>query len=132
MKNSIVKLALFSMIGLSVLTACSKDDDDNKTSDSRNVKYEITGNATGTFDATYISASGAGANVTPTSIPWSKEIVVQAGVASVGLSSAVIGATPGKTIISKIYVGGVEKKSETATVQSDGRAIIAGLSYTFK
>ncbi|WP_017258157.1 MmpS family transport accessory protein [Pedobacter arcticus] len=130
MKNSIVKLALFCTVGLSTLNSCSKDDDSN--SDSRNVKYEITGNATGTFDATYITGSGSGANEAPTALPWSKEIVVQAGIAKVIINSAVIGATPGKTITTKIFIGGVVKKEQSAVVQSNGSAIIAGLDYTFK
>lgn len=133
MKNSILKASLFMIITASALMSCSKNDDDNnKPSDSRTVKYEITGNATGTFDVTYISASGAGANEAPTSLPWSKEVVVQNGVAGIIINSAVMGATPGKIITTKIYVGGVEKKSESATVQSNGTAVIAGLSYTFK
>lgn len=131
MKNSIVRLVLGSMIGVSMLVSCSKDDDSPKGSDSRKVKYEITGTATGTFDFSYITASGAATNEQPTSIPWSKEIVIQAGVTGVYFNSSVFSATPGKTITSKIYVGGVEKKSETATVQPDGTAIIAGLAYVF-
>lgn len=82
-------------------TSCSKDDN-NTPADSPNVKYEITGNATGTFDATYITASGSGANVISASLPWSKEIVVQTGVTTVLLNAAVIGATPSKTITAKI------------------------------
>ncbi|MFA9194920.1 MmpS family transport accessory protein, partial [Flavobacterium sp. FBOR7N2.3] len=93
MKKSILKASLFMLITASVLMSCSKDDDHTKPSDSRTVKYEITGNATGTFDVTYISASGAGANEAPTSIPWSKEIVIQNGVAGIIINSAVIGAT---------------------------------------
>lgn len=132
MKKSILKASLFMMITASALMSCSNDDDQTQPSDSRTVKYEITGNATGTFDVTYISASGAGANEAPTSIPWSKEVIIQNGVAGIIINSAVIGAVPGKTITTKIYVGGVEKKSESATVQSNGRAVIAGLRYTFK
>ncbi len=132
MKNSILKLALFSSIAFSLLISCGKDKDEPTPSDSRTVKYEITGNATGTFDATYITGSGAGANEIPTSLPWSKEVVMQTGISGVLFNCAVIGATPGKTITSKINVGGVVKKEQTATVQSDGTAIIAGLSYTLK
>ena len=132
MKNSFLKASLFMMITASALISCSKDDDNTKPSDSRKVKYEITGNATGTFDATFITASGTGANEVPNSLPWSKEFVIQNGVNAVLINSAVIGATPGKTITTKIYVGGVEKKSETATVQSNGTAVIAALTYTFK
>ncbi len=122
---------VLTILVITFATSCTKDDD--KTSaDSRNVKYEITGNATGTFDATYITGSGSGANEIPASLPWSKEIVVQNSVTTVTFNSAVIGATPGKTITSRIYVGGVVKKEETATVQSNGTAIIAALSYTLK
>lgn len=132
MKNSILKASLFMMISACTLISCSKDDDDNKSSDSRNVRYEITGNATGNFDATFITGSGAASNETPTTIPWSKEVVMQNGNNSVSFSAGVGGATPGKTITTKIYVGGVEKKSETATVQPNGIAVIASLSYTLK
>lgn len=122
---------VLTILVITFATSCSKDDD-KTTADSRNVKYEITGNATGTFDATYITASGSGANATPTALPWSKEIVVQTGVTTVSFNAAVIGATPGKTITAKIYVGGLAKKEQTATVQSNGTAIIAALTYTLK
>lgn len=126
------KLTLLIITVVTILVSCSKDNDSPVSADSRNIKYEITGNATGTFDATYITGSGSGANETPTALPWSKEIVLQSGITTVTINSAVIGATPGKTITTKIYVGGVVKNSETATVQANGTAIIAGLRYTLK
>lgn len=127
---NVLKTALTILV-ITFATSCSKDDV-NTPADSRNVKYEITGNATGTFDATYITASGSGTNETPTSLPWSKEIIVQNSVTTVSFNAAVIGATPGKTITAKIFVGGVVKKEQTATVQSNGTAIIAALTYTLK
>ncbi len=111
-------------------TSCSSDDD-SSAGDSREVKYEITGNATGTFDSTYITGSGSGANETPTALPWSKTIVVQANIAAVSISAGVISATPGQTITVKIFVGGVMKKEQDATVQANGTAIVAALQYTF-
>ena len=125
------KLTIAIITVFTILVSCKKDDNPI-SGDSRNIKYEITGNATGTFDATYITGSGSGANEIPTALPWSKEIVIQNGFSQVGINAAVLGATPGKTITAKIFVGGVEKKSETATVQSNGTAIISGLSYTLK
>ena len=116
---------------LTLVTACS-DDDENNSSNSRNIKYEITGNATGTFDATYITGSGSGANEISTSLPWSKDIVVQENVSAVSINAAVIGAAAGKTITAKIFVGGIKKKEETATVQSNGIAIISGLNYSLE
>lgn len=128
--NLMKTILLIVVLGLAI--SCSKDKKSPTPADSRNVKYEITGNATGTFDATYITGSGSGSNVRPTSLPWSKEIVVQAGVGGVSISSAVTGATPGKTITAKIYVGGVVKKEQTETVQANGVAIIGSLNYILK
>ena len=125
------KLTIAIITVFTILVSCKKDDKPI-SGDSRNIKYEITGNATGTFDATYITGSGSATNEIPTALPWSKEIVIQNGFSQVGINAAVLGATPGKTITAKIFVGGVEKKSETATVQSNGTAIISGLSYTLK
>lgn len=121
-------------MALGLTLSCKKDKETPApgVADSRNVKYELTGNATGTFDATYITGSGTGANTVPTALPWSKEVVFQAGVVSVVFSSAVTEATPGKTITAKIYVGGVVKKEQSATVDVNGRVIIAGLAYMLK
>ena len=132
---NVLKTALTILV-ITFTISCSKDDDNDTPTDtptdSRNVKYEITGNATGTFDATYITGSGSGTNEKPASLPWSKEIVLQNSLTTVTLNSAVLQATPGKTITAKIYVGGVVKKEQTATVQSDGTGIIAGLTYVLK
>jgi predicted ThiF/HesA family dinucleotide-utilizing enzyme len=119
----------FTITILIFFTSCSKDEDKTQV-DSRNVKYEITGNATGTYDTTYITGSGSGTNETPNTLPWSKEIILQENISTVSINAAVIGATTGKTITAKIYVGGIKKKEETATVQSNGIAIISGLNYT--
>lgn len=134
MKTMNVVKSLITVLILTVTTACSDDDKDtnNSVPDSRNVKYEITGNATGTFDATYITGSNTGANAIPTSLPWTKEIVAQAGNYVAQLNCSVTGATPGKTITAKIYVGGVLKKEQTETVQANGIAIIVGLQYALK
>jgi len=130
--NVLKTVVIIMVLGLAMSCSKDKNKDSPKPTDSRNVKYEITGNATGTFDATYITGSATGANAKPTSLPWSKEEVFQAGNNIPTISSAVIGATPGKTITAKIYVGGVEKIAQSATVQADGTAIIASLRYTLK
>jgi hypothetical protein len=135
MKTTNVLKTVASILILAVTTSCSKSKDapSPNTPDSRTVKYEITGNAVGTsYDATFITASGSGGNEIPTALPWSKEVVMQAGNNSVALNAAVLGASPGKTITAKIYVGGVLKKEETATVQANGGAYIGALSYTLK
>ncbi len=130
--NVFKTLITISVLALTI--SCKKDAPAPTpiTGDSRNVKYEITGNAVGTFDSTYITGSNTGATATPTSLPWVKEIVAQADVSGVLMNASVFGVTTGKTITAKIYVGGVEKKSQTETVGVNGTAIIGGLAYTFK
>lgn len=129
MKN----LLITCLIAITMLVSCKKDKDEPKNSDSKNVKYELTGTARGSYDVTYMTGSGSATVVQPTALPWTKEIVVTVDNLSVGFSAVVFGATPGTTITGKIYVGGVEKKvSEPATVQADGRAIIGGLNYLLK
>lgn len=134
MKNSILILSLLLIMGITLLTSCGKDDDNNNDAkDSRNVRYELTGTARGNFDITLISGDGSGTIEKPTTLPWTKEIVAAAGTQAVGFTAAVVGATPGTTITARIFVGGVEKKvSQPATVQSDGIAIIGGFNYVLK
>lgn len=134
MKTTNVLKTVASILILAVTTSCSKSKDapSPNTPDSRTVKYEITGNATGTFDVSYITGSGTATVDGPTTLPWSKDIVAQTGVNNMLLNVGLSGATPGKTITSKIYVGGVVKKEQSATVQANGQAIIFGLAYTIK
>ena len=131
--NSLKTALLLSIFTLTM--SCSKDDTGTPTptpTDSRNVKYEVSGTATGTFDVTYITGSSSGSNAVPTSLPWTKEIVAPNGIFSPTINASVFGATPGKTLTAKIYVGGVVKKEQTEIVQSNGMAIIAGLQYILK
>ena len=132
MKNSILKLSLFSIIGFGLLTSCSKNDDNKNVKDSRTVKYEITGNAIGTYDAVYITGSATGASAIPTSLPWAKEEVMKEGNNMLSITTSVDGATPGQKFTAKIFVGGIEKNSQTETVQANGMAVISSLSYTLK
>ncbi|WPR70358.1 MmpS family transport accessory protein [Flavobacterium sp. NG2] len=126
-----------SFMTFALLLSCSKDDansNDNASTptDSRNVKYEVSGTATGTFDVTYITGSSSGSNAVPSALPWTKEIVAPNGFFAPTINASVFGATPGKTLTAKIYVGGVVKKEQTEIVQSNGMAIIGGLQYSLK
>lgn len=128
---------IISILTLTLLLSCSKDDNDTKgnngtTPDSRNIKYEVSGNALGTYDVTYITGAGSGSNAVPTILPWTKEIVAPEGSFAPTINASVYSGTPGKTITSKIYVGGVVKKEQTEIVQSNGIAVIGGLQYILK
>lgn len=134
MKTTIFFKIVTIFLILVIIASCNEENHNPSPlpADSRNIKYEITGNATGTFDTTIIAASGSGLNETPKSLPWSKEIIAQAGVNILSFNAIVIGATPGKTITAKLFVGGVVKNEQTEIVKSDGMAIIAGLIYVLR
>ena len=130
--KTLLKKLLF-IITLLMIASCNNDDDNNSTSsDSREVKYEVTGNAIGTYDVVYITGSNTGSSAIPTSLPWTKDIVAQDGPFAATMTASVSGATPGQTITARIYVGGKVKKEQTETVQSNGLAIIASLQYLLK
>lgn len=130
-----LKTGLFLFLTTLVLS-CSKSDDNPITpapaTDSREVRYEVTGNATGIFEIIYITGSNTGAAAIPTSLPWTKDIVAQPGPFAATINATVSGATPGKTITARIYVGGVLKKEQTETVLANGAAIIGSLQYVLK
>lgn len=130
---SFFKLGLVVFL-LSFLSSCGDDDNGTTTptSDSREVKYEVTGNAVGTYDVIYITGSNTGASAIPTSLPWTKDIVAQPGSFAATMNASVSGATPGQTLTARIYVGGVVKKEQTETVQSNGIAIIGSLQYVLQ
>jgi hypothetical protein len=135
MKNLIVKLILGCVISSSLLVSCSKKNETPNPSpaDSRNVKYEITGNAIGGLDLIYTIANGNGGTGAPSAnLPFVKEVVIEPGVTSVSFYCALLGDTPGKTITAKIYVGGVLKKEGTAITDANGDAVIPKMTYTFK
>ncbi|MBN8641217.1 MAG: hypothetical protein J0L86_05325 [Flavobacteriales bacterium] len=128
--DSLSKLLVVFLI--SFLSSCSDDDSQNNTPNSREVKYELTGNAVGTFNISYVTGSNTGAGAVPTALPWSKDEVAQQGSFVATMTAVVYGANPGQTITAKIYVGGVVKKEQTETVQSNGSAVISSLQYVLQ
>lgn len=135
MKTKILFYCLFLSFGFFATTSCSSDNDSGTNpppaGGSRDVKYEVTGNATGSFNTTYFTESGAGTFEMFSSLPWSKEMTMQPSVSAIGFNVTVSGATPGQTITAKIYVGGVVKREGTATVATNGGTYVSLPSYVF-
>jgi hypothetical protein len=126
MKNSFIFCALFVLL---FMGSCSKDNN-NAIPVSRNVKYEITGSATGSFTMVYTNASGALENITVQSLPWSKEVTVQNSVQTVAFSSSG-STTMGKSAVANLYIGGVVKQSANLTSDANGILAFAGLSFIY-
>lgn len=124
-------LILFLSPVLFLLHSCSSDGPSGNTPASRQVKYEVTATTGGNFNVIYFTATGSATPESFTSVPWIKEVTMQSSVPSVTFNASVSGGTPGQTITSKIYVGGVVKREGTSTVQANGSAFVALQPYSF-
>lgn len=135
MKTKFLSYCLFLTFGLLGISSCSSDSDSGSgnppPAGSREVKYEVTGTATGNFNVIYFTETGSTTSQSFSTIPWSKTATMQSSVASVGFNATVTGAVAGQTITAKIYVGGVVKREGTSTVQANGGAFVALQPYTF-
>lgn len=133
--KAFLKITLFTL-AMVFLNGCNDDDTNNtsapSTPDSRHVKYEITGNATGDFSITYVSQSGSGVSESYTALPFTKEFTAQAGVPSVSYTTSVQQAVPGQTMTAKLLVGGQVKREDTQTVGANGILVISLQSYVFE
>ena len=124
--------ALLLMASMCGFVSCKKSDNTTSTptptpstpTQSRTVKYELTGTYSGTLLVSYTNQDGANQIVDKVKLPWSAEVTVKgSGFAIVGLgaNSETSGfGKAGETITGKLYVGGVEKKSATVNSTSTG------------
>lgn len=125
---------LFLFIVFVSISSCSKDSDQVNEPVNRDVKYELSGTASGQFariSVIYFDASGTAQSESSVTLPWSKSVIINNNVPAITLQTAVSNATPGQTITAKIIVGGVVKRQETATVKANGDVSLALPSYSF-
>jgi hypothetical protein len=127
------KLAIALLVVLAIFTSCDKDpDNNNPDNNSRVIRYEVTGNFTGTLTAAYTPASGGVTSEDVNSLPWSKEITYAANVtgASIGITGG--GGVPGQKVTLVIKRGGIRIGAPIEqTVNSSGVFSIAGQPIIF-
>ncbi|MCR4032964.1 MULTISPECIES: MmpS family transport accessory protein [Flavobacterium] len=111
--------------------SCSSDDDKGSGTNSRDVKYEITGNYTGTLSTTYFEKGGNVLNEDITKLPWTKEFTAEAKSLGASINASGYGGTAGQTLTGKIYVGGKLQNELTATATSDGIIVLPLTPYVF-
>ena len=111
MKNIILLCITLSC----VLYSCKKDED-NHNSSSRMLVYEISGNFTGTFFATFTTAAGGTNNEQITSLPWKKEITYASNITS--------------AVIALVGNSGVAGQTVTLTVKRDNKIIGTPIDIT--
>ena len=124
-----------TVIGLLFLVSfisCSKDKDGNGNTNSRVVKYEITGNFTGKLTVIYNDNVNGNTVVNNVSLPWSKEITYPGNVTGIGIGAqSSTSGTAGQTATVKIYSGSNVVKTGSATAGSLGELALPTIAFTF-
>lgn len=122
MKNTFLRISFYIILSVCCIT-CSSGDNDQNQNNSRNIKYEITGNYSGQLTVVYNDNLAGNTVITVTSLPWSKEIIYNSDVQVIGISaSSVVGhyGSAGQSATLRIYSGGMVVKSATASTDTNG------------
>ena len=127
------KLTIALLFVLTTFASCDKDsDNDNPGNTSRNIRYEVTGNFTGTFSAAYTPTSGGVTSEDFTALPWSKEITYAAGVSGASIGVSGTGGVAGQKAQLIIKRGGTQIGTPIEqTAGSSGTFSIAGQPIVF-
>jgi hypothetical protein len=121
----VISIVIFSWLAFS----CS--DDDSSPAKSRDIKFEVTGNFTGTLSATYVNATGGGANESIPALPWTKTITYASTVPSTALSVGATGGLAGQTVRVKVFAGGTLISDTPGVADASGMLVVAAPTYVF-
>jgi hypothetical protein len=126
---SILKLIALNFLALLFFQSCSKDE--VTASGSRAVKYEITGDFTGSFIVAAVVANGSFETFEVKKLPWIYEFTAAKTVTQVGASATGTGGRDGQKASYKVYVGGKEVSSGAGTAISGGIIQLNPKYYVF-
>ena len=129
MKNTF----LFLFLSVAALTSsCSGDDDNGSASDAlRDIKYEITGNFSGTLTVTYITATGKATSIEASPLPWELSFTAESDSHEATFNATGMGGNVGEKIRLNIYQGDKVAKYVDATANSDGIIVAVAPTVTF-
>ena len=126
------KLTIVLLSTIIFFGSCDKDSKDNPSGSSRLIRYEVTGNFTGTFSAAYTPISGGVTSEDFTTLPWSKEITYAAGVAGASIGVSGTGGVAGQKVKLTIKRGGTQIGTPIEqTAGSSGTFSIVGQPVVF-
>jgi hypothetical protein len=120
---------IFVIIASCLGVSCNEDDP--SPAKSRDIKFEVTGNFTGALSATYVNATGGGANESIPALPWNKTITYASTVPSTGLSIGGTGGVAGQTVTVKVFAGGALVSDTPEVADASGMIVIASPTYLF-
>lgn len=108
LQSTMKKLIIPIITVLTILLSCKKETTDSPGNTSRVLRYEVSGNFTGSLFASYTTASGGTANEQLTTLPWTKEISYGSNVTAAIIAIAGSGGVAGQTVRVIIKRGGVQ------------------------
>lgn len=111
--------------------SCNNDNDDSTSSTPRVIRYEVTGNFTGSMFASYTTANGGTANDPVSSLPWNKEITYNNSVTAAIIAFSGNGGVAGQQLTIIVKRGSSQLSSTTATAGSSGGFTISAPVVTF-
>ena len=111
---------LLVLIASMTFLSCEKDKDDNNNNTSRVIKYEVSGNYTGSLIASYTTASGGTTNETMPALPWSKEVTYASNVTAAILAVTGNGGVAGQKVTVIVKKGGSQISSTVMTAETSG------------
>ncbi|MBX2957251.1 MAG: hypothetical protein KF846_13895 [Cyclobacteriaceae bacterium] len=115
----------------STFSRCSSGDEPTANK-PRKVRYEITGNFSGTFTVVYTALTGGSRVENNVPIGWSMEMDYPASTLSIsiGAQASTLGS-PGQTAVIRIYVNEKQVKSSQGIAGSLGEIVIPTIAYSF-
>ena len=116
------KLTIVFLTALTILVSCKKDDKKTPDRKSRTLRYEMTGNFTGTLIAAYTTAGGGTTNDQITTLPWNKEITFADNVTAASIALVGNGGTPGQKVTLVIKRGGTQVGTPVEAVANSSGA----------
>lgn len=115
----------------STLSSCSSGDEPTANK-PRKVRYEITGNFSGTFTVVYTALTGGSRVENNVPNGWSMEMDYPSSTTSIGIGAqASTLGSPGQTAVIRIYVNEKQVKSSQGIAGSLGEIVIPTIAYSF-
>lgn len=132
MKKYLKNVSLILLPALLFFSSCKKDNDNNGGTNSRIVKYEITGNYTGKLIVIYNDNVNGNTIINNATLPFLKDTTYTANITGIGIGAqASIPGVAGQTATMKIYSGGTVVKTVSATAGSLGELVLPTIAHTF-
>jgi hypothetical protein len=125
------KLSIAVFASFALFISCKKGNENSSGNTSRDVRYEVSGNFTGTLVASYTTAPGSTANDPVAALPWNKDITYASGVTAAVIAISGNGGSAGQQVTVVVKRGGSPVSSTAATANSSGSFTQAAPVITF-